>query len=168
VGDGAENRRSFAGDDVITELQLDPLQQLIEVQALQRLKAQYFRYWDCKEFDNWLSLFLEDVSFEVVMALASTPAGAQPFRVQGKQALRETVIAMNAETRTVHRGHTPEIDLHSLDTASGIWAMDDIIERQHMTIHGHGYYHESYRKLSGEWRIASLRLTRLRYTTICR
>ena len=136
--------------------------------ALHQLKARYFRYWDGKEFDNWLSLFLEDATFEVVMALASTPEDAKPFKVQGKQSFRETIIAMNADTRTVHRGHTPEIDLHSPGEASGIWAMDDIVERRHMTIYGHGYYHERYQKLHGEWSIASVRLTRNRYTTICR
>ena len=46
--------------------------------------------------------------------------------------------------------------------------MDDIIERKDMTIYGHGYYHETYRKLDGEWRFASVRLTRTRYTTISR
>jgi hypothetical protein len=46
--------------------------------------------------------------------------------------------------------------------------MDDIIERKHETITGHGYYHETYQKLDGEWRFASVRLTRVRYAKISR
>ena len=147
---------------------LEPVHELIEVRALERLKARYFQFWDGKDFEGWLSLFTPDATFEVVMGLASAPADAAPFFVRGLQEFRETLVAMNLETRTVHRGHTPEIELISSTEATGIWAMDDIIERKDMTIYGHGYYHETYQKLDGEWRFASVRLTRTRYTTISR
>jgi hypothetical protein len=30
------------------------------------------------------------------------------------------------------------------------------------TLHGYGHYHETYEKLDGEWRIKTMKLTRLR------
>jgi hypothetical protein len=147
---------------------MDPLQHLLEIHALHQLKARYFRYWDGKDFESWLSLFCDDATLEVEMALAAEPDAAPPFKITGKQAFRDTVIAQNLDTRTIHRGHTPDIILHSAEEASGIWAMDDIIERRHVTIYGHGYYHESYLKKNGSWYFKSVRLTRVRYTTISR
>ena len=146
---------------------IDPVQKLIEYHELHQLKARYFRYWDGKEFDKWLDQFTEDATFEVAMTLHSAPHEVV-LTARGKAEMRDTMIAMNAETRTVHRGHTPEFDLISDTEAAGIWAMDDIIERKDMTINGSGYYHETYRKVDGKWRFASIRLTRLRYTTISR
>jgi len=32
-------------------------------------------------------------------------------------------------------------------------------------LHGYGHYHETYRKIDGEWRIQSMKLTRLRLDT---
>jgi len=32
-------------------------------------------------------------------------------------------------------------------------------------LHGYGHYHETYRKIGGEWRIQSMKLTRLRLDT---
>ena len=57
----------------------------------------------------------------------------------------------------------PEIELIDAASARGIWAMFDYVDipgkpsRQ-----GYGHYHETYRKESDGWRIASLELTRLR------
>ncbi len=57
----------------------------------------------------------------------------------------------------------PEITLTGPGTASGIWSMEDIVEFPDGTVlQGYGHYHETYRKVDGEWRIATLHLTRLR------
>src|SRR5262249_55608016 len=64
---------------------------------------------------------------------------------------------------TVHHGHTPEIELTSATTATGVWAMEDMLrwpdDRQ---MHGYGHYHETYENAGGAWRIKTLTLTRLR------
>ena len=72
--------------------------------------------------------------------------------------LRETL----AGTVTVHQGHMPEIDLTSATTATGIWALHDIVIWPNgMRLDGYGHYHETYAKADGEWRITSSKLTRL-------
>jgi hypothetical protein len=71
-----------------------------------------------------------------------------------------------------HQGLTAEIEVHDALSASGIWAMQDVITwtRAHpregwKAIQGRGHYHETYRfedgERGGEWRIATLTLTRL-------
>jgi hypothetical protein len=83
--------------------------------------------------------------------------------VQGGQAFVDSVKAAIGPCTTVHHGHMPEIELTSLDTASGIWAMEDIVEwPDGRFLRGYGHYHETYRKIDGAWKIASLHLTRTR------
>ena len=70
---------------------------------------------------------------------------------------------------TVHHGHMPLIQILSPTTASGIWAMEDLLiwpkgrrpDGVAGRVHGYGHYHETYSRESAGWRIKTLRLTRL-------
>ena len=63
---------------------------------------------------------------------------------------------------TVHHGHMPEIELTSPTTATGIWALQDVILwPDGGRMHGYGHYHETYERIDGQWRIRSSTLTRL-------
>ena len=69
---------------------------------------------------------------------------------------------MLAGAITVHQGHMPEITLTSDTTATGIWALHDIVIWPGGTrLDGFGHYHETYVKGHDGWRIASSKLTRL-------
>jgi hypothetical protein len=69
---------------------------------------------------------------------------------------------------TVHHGHTPEIELTSPTTATGVWAFVDRLlpgpdARPGMTpMDGWGHYHETYVKSDAGWRIKTQLVTRLR------
>jgi hypothetical protein len=68
---------------------------------------------------------------------------------------------------SVHHGHMPDIELDGPDRAHGSWAMSDYLEEpvvdgRRVQMRGYGYYFEDYRKEGGSWRIANLRLTRIR------
>jgi hypothetical protein len=64
---------------------------------------------------------------------------------------------------TVHHCHTPEIEVTSSTTATGVWAMEDMLRWPNgMELHGYGHYHETYAKVDGRWRIKRSTLTRLR------
>ena len=56
----------------------------------------------------------------------------------------------------------PEIEIQDEENATGIWAMDDVVDMPGLLLQGWGHYHESYRKVKGDWKIARIRLTRLR------
>ena len=66
---------------------------------------------------------------------------------------------------TVHQGHMPEIEFQDQDNATGIWAMHDWVDDPGRGVawQGNGHYHERYvRSQDGQWKIAFMRLTRLR------
>ena len=144
---------------------MDPLRRMVELEELRRLKAAYFRFYDTKDWDNWLSLLTEDAT------LCAEPntiweQAQQPLFLKGRKAIGDYLIGRASLRTTVHHGHTPEIELMSDTEATGIWAMEDIIEYEDQCLHGHGHYHETYRKVDGQWRFASIHLKRLRLKTI--
>jgi hypothetical protein len=128
---------------------------LAEIEAIKQLKARYFRLLDTKRWDEWREIFSDDFEGEV------DGAGVHPTIYFAN---REEMVASNrkilATAVTVHHGHTPEITLSGQDTATGIWAMMDIVKLG-AGFRGYGHYHEEYEKRAGQWRIRRLRLTRL-------
>ncbi len=139
---------------------MDRIEQLAAIEAIRQLKARYFRFIDCKLWDRLPGLFTPDLQIVkpdggVWMEGGSNYAASLRFGL-------ETAISC-------HQGLTGEVEITGADSATGIWAMQDIIEwpDQHpregwKAIVGRGHYHETYRRQDGEWRIATLSLTRLR------
>jgi ketosteroid isomerase-like protein len=132
------------------------LARLLDVEAIKQLKARYLRNVDAQSWDELRELFTDDarIEFEFPQMSFSDP-----------EAFVAASIAGLAGARTVHHGHAPEIELIGGDAARGVWAMDDLVERPRAdgpSWHGYGHYHEEYRRGEDGWRIASLRLTRLR------
>ncbi len=144
---------------------MDALQRLIEVEALRRLKAAYFRLYDTKDWDGWLAQLTEDATLTAEPHTIWEPS-APPLALSGHAAIGEYLVRMGPLRNTVHHGHTHEIDILSDGEARGIWAMEDIIEYPDRRIHGHGHYHETYRKVGGQWRFAAIHLRRLRLVTV--
>ena len=59
-----------------------------------------------------------------------------------------------------------KIEVTGADTASGIWSMYDRVELPGAAFEGWGHYHEDYRRVEGQWRIARIVLTRLRVSPL--
>lgn len=138
---------------------IDLLRELAELQVL---KSQYFRFLDTKEWASWRSLFTDDMLYMYDESVPSRGAGKAVTRggddfVERASGLLETRV-------TVHHGHTPELAIVDENTASGIWAMFDYVEDpdKGWAFQGYGHYHERYQKEHGQWRVAEMRLTRLR------
>ena len=63
----------------------------------------------------------------------------------------------------MHQVHAPEIELTSATTATGVWALEDVVRlAPGLNLKGYGHYHETYEKIDGRWYIKSSKLTRLR------
>ena len=63
---------------------------------------------------------------------------------------------MGAETfHSSHRCHHPEIDFTGADTATGVWALDDVVilTDWELTIRGSAYYTDEYVRTPDGWRI---------------
>jgi len=126
------------------------------------LKARYFRFVDTKEWDALRSLLTDDMTF----ATHSTDSSAfgVPITV-GADDFTEYVKTNLANAVTVHYGHMPEIEFSGADEASAIWAMHDWVDdhAHNRAWKGYGHYYETYRRVTArEWRIASVKLHRLR------
>jgi uncharacterized protein (TIGR02246 family) len=125
-----------------------------DLEAIRQLKARYFRTMDTKDWDGMRQVFTADVMMDTTESGGGLVTGADEFLAF----LRE---ALDGAT-TVHQGHTPEIELTSETTATGIWALNDIVIWPNgMRLDGYGHYHETYVKDPDGWRIASSKLTRL-------
>jgi 3-phenylpropionate/cinnamic acid dioxygenase small subunit len=126
--------------------------------AISKVKARYCRLLDTKDWAGFGALFTEDVVLDVSEG-TSVPV------MRGRETALQQVQAMIGSARTVHQVHTPEIDVQG-DEAHVIWAMQDRVvwdepRRGLASITGYGHYHERYVRQNGEWKIASLKLTRL-------
>ena len=136
-------------------------EQLLTIEAIKRLKARYFRFVDTKNWEGFASLFTDDVIFDI-------SSGHFNCVLHSPTEIIEMVSPAMKDCVSVHHGHCPEITITSDTTAEGIWAMEDKLiwaegaDSPVRTMHGYGHYHETYRKIEGEWRIHTMRLTRLR------
>ena len=135
--------------------------------AICQLKARYCRFIDTKRWGELAGLFDPDARFE---GLGSAPSGA------GVETFVTGISTRFHNAVSVHHCHMPELRRICPMVARGIWAMMDYVQwppgtevREvpgHPGFFGYGHYEEEYRKQGDEWRIAFLRLTRLRFDAL--
>lgn len=118
------------------------------IERIKRLKYRYLRCLDQKLWDEIGDCFTAD-------ATASYSGGKYAF--EGRDAIVEFLRrAMGAETfLSSHRVHHPEIDFAGPDTATGTWALDDVVveTRWGITIRGAAFYEDRYVREGDTWRI---------------
>ena len=137
----------------------DQLRRLLDIEEIKQLKARYFRCMDTKSWDDFGSVFAKDAVMEVPEANVVN---------RGRAEIVREVSKVLEGVRTVHHGHMPEIEFTGPDRARGIWAMYDYVEwpppapDKRVGLQGYGHYREEYVREEGQWRIARLRLERLR------
>jgi ketosteroid isomerase-like protein len=125
-----------------------------DIEAIRQLKARYFRTLDTKDWDGMRQVFSDDVVVDTTASGGGVVEGADTFLGFLRDILGDVV--------TVHQGHMPEIELTSATTATGIWALNDIlIWPDGSRMDGYGHYHETYGKGPDGWRITATTLTRL-------
>ena len=122
---------------------------LLEIEQIKRLKYKYLRCLDQKLWDDLADVLTED-------AVAAYSGGAYSFdgREEILTFLRDSMGAENFLSS--HRCHHPEIDVTGPDTATGVWALDDVVVMLEwdLTVRGSAFYTDEYRKVDGEWKIA--------------
>jgi len=129
---------------------------LHEIEAIKRLKYRYCRCLDEKRWQELEQCLTKD-------ATSSYSDGKYSFtdRAGIMSFLRE---ALGLASRiSSHRVHQPEIDFTSPTTATGIWALDDVVIETDagVTIRGAAFYRDEYVKVGGEWKIKSSGYTRI-------
>ena len=136
---------------------LDAVQTLLDIEAIKQLKARYFRHIDGKQWDDLEALFTADARWNV-------DGGSGHYEWDAPDDFIAHVSkSLAAPAVSVHQGHMPEIEVTDATNARGTWAMFDYVDVPGRPLRvGYGHYHETYRKESDGWRIASLELTRIR------
>lgn len=134
------------------------VQKALDIEAIKKLKARYFRFIDTKDWTGFAQVFAEDARMLVPEA---------DVDITGRDAIAGSISTLLDGVQTVHHGHMPEIDIEGDERATGVWAMFDYVEwppagGQRVGIVGYGHYFERYVREDGEWRIAETRLERLR------
>ena len=139
------------------------IESIVAAEAIKVLKARYCRFLDKKEWQRWGDLYTAD---------ATVGMDSGEGQVRGILAGRDNIVRGVREqighAVTVHRVYGPEIEVLGPQRAKGVWAMDDQVifpagaNAPFQSLHGFGHYREEYGLEEGRWRIATLRLSRLR------
>jgi SnoaL-like domain len=134
---------------------LTAIDRLVSVEAIKHLKSRYFRYVDQKDWGAWRSIFTDDGHFEISTGIFDD---ADSFVAN--------VSAFLQRATTFHHGHMPEIDIVDAQNATGVWTLYDVVEPPADSgtppFYGYARYWERYVRAGGQWKIASLRIERLR------
>jgi len=124
------------------------------MQLISRLKATYVRLVDEKAWSALEGLFADDFAFNGIW---STRDG---------HAFVERTSGSLANASTVHQLAVAELEVTSPIAATGVWPFADIIDQRRDGVgdyrRGFGHYHETYVKADGSWKIATMRITRVR------
>lgn len=139
---------------------MDALQKIIAMDDIRTLMARRVRCLDSKDWAGFAACYTSDaISHSFV-------SDDQPdAQVVGAQAIAERVKTALDGVTTVHQVHAPEIEIHSDDSATGVWPLHDVLSREHEGrrhwMRGYGHYRQSYRRVDDQWLIAEHWLTRL-------
>lgn len=135
---------------------MNPHDALVEIEQIKKLKARYCRLLDTKDWAAWRELFTDDFVSDTSPAGGKRIAGGDDFVAFVSRVLKPS-------RTTVHMVHTPEIEIVSPTTATGIWALEDFVRlAPGVKLRAYGHYTETYRKTDDCWRIATSTLTRVR------
>ena len=145
-------------------------ERLAAIEAIRLVKARYFRGVDCDDGDLVRSILATECELDY-RACCTDPATGRDFMPAMNVVLKGRDSWVSGAFRkagivSVHQGHQGEIEITGPDTARAIWAMTDRFfmppGAPWARLEGFGFYHESYIKEQGEWKIATLRIERLR------
>jgi hypothetical protein len=121
---------------------------------LTQAKARYCYTLDTRDWAGFGALMTDDVELDV-------SEGTGVPVITGRDGAVEMIRSSLTNAKSAHQVHTPLIELNG-DEAQVIWAMQDrVVWENGPALTGYGHYHERWVRDGGQWKIASLRLTRL-------
>jgi ketosteroid isomerase-like protein len=134
---------------------MTPIERLIELEAITRMKARRDHAVDQKDWDTYAALHSDDY---VAMSIGPDP-------IVGGRAAADQLAVQMAGVTTVHHCHTPVITFQDRNNATGVWAMEDNLfwkrNGEKQWLRGFGFYHETYRReADGQWRFTYRKLER--------
>ena len=157
---------------------MNDIEKLLAIEEIKKLRARYFRGADTKNWTLLESVFAPDVVFDIRGVTTDPRTGVNVVPsvsegvLTGSKTVTEAIRQGIDGVATVHHGHMPEIEITGPTSAKGIWSMEDVLkwpgESPIDSMHGFGHYDETYEKIAGEWKIKTLKITRLMLDIVLR
>lgn len=154
---------------------MDAVQKLLIIEEIKQLKSRYFRSMDLKDIEMYRSLMTEDFAFDSPGIITDPVTGYSPYPdptdqiLRGRDACAEQLFAGigHVDYCAVHLGHMPDITVIDENNATAIWSMSDVVNYPgpggvRHTLVGFGHYNDIYRREDGVWKIAYVKLRRIR------
>ncbi|KAL2847172.1 hypothetical protein BJY01DRAFT_246946 [Aspergillus pseudoustus] len=128
-------------------------------------KAKYGRYIDTKQWDKFGEVALPDAELSFIGPDGSIlKAGNTSFIFPSSAAFTKFFSTFFAKAQTLHMFGPGDLQLQGPDEVRAVWAMEDQIILNNtaglVEIRGGGYYHETWKRVNGDWFLKSLRLER--------
>ena len=149
---------------------MNDLERLSAIEEIKQVKARYFRGVDTSDGPLVRSILAEDCVLDY-MGCCTDPKTGQDFLpsmnvvMRGPTSWSDDGFA-KAGIVSAHHGHNSEITVTGAATAEAIWSMTDHLYMPpggpFAKMTGYGYYHETYEKADGRWKIKTLRIARTR------
>ena len=137
------------------------IEQLNDIEDIKQLKARYCRLIDQKKWKELEADFVTEATIEI----SGAPGGADDTQqFNSAHAFIEGLQQLMGPLVSVHQVHAPEIEILDAGNAQGTWTISDRLvfpDGKLKVLHGWGIYHETYKKISGSWHFASVKLERL-------
>ncbi|MUM16698.1 nuclear transport factor 2 family protein [Mycobacterium sp. CBMA271] len=135
------------------------LADLVDIHEITELKYRYARTLDNKMWDEFAETLTEDLQ-----ATYGTAVHGAPLEFTSRAEVVDYMrTSLTTDITSVHTMSHPEIQVDG-DTATGSWAMSDvvIVPAHSVVITGTSYYTDRYRRgVDGKWRISYISYYRL-------
>jgi SnoaL-like domain len=149
---------------------MNEIERLIAIEEIRQAKARYFRGVDTADGDLVRGVLAEDCVLDY-RGCCTDPATGRDFLPAMNVVMRGSASwtsdgLSKAGIVSVHHSHNGEIAIAGDTTASAVWSMTDRLYMPpgapYAVMTGFGYYHETYEKIAGAWKIKTLRISRIR------
>jgi hypothetical protein len=150
---------------------MDEIERLVASEEIRNLKGRYCRAVDTKDLALMTSVFATDAVADYKDSAIDpvTGKGFQPENlgepVRGGAVIARNIMDSITGAVTVHHCIMGEIVVESAERARALWPMVDRLrfpQGPFREVIGYGHYHETYVREGGDWKIASVRVSRLR------
>ncbi|WP_329409823.1 nuclear transport factor 2 family protein [Nocardia vinacea] len=124
------------------------------INAIESLKARYFRSLDTKDWAAFGSVLADDIDVDTT-ALGGT-------RVTGASNYVAALQRDYGDGVTVHHGHMPEIVITAAGAATGTWAVQVLlVKTDGKRFLAFGHHNDTYGIRNGRWVITGIKSIRL-------
>lgn len=149
---------------------MNDVEQLKAIEEIKQAKARYFRGVDTSDAELVRGVLAEDCVLDY-MGCCTDPATGRDF-FPAMNVVMRGAASWSSEgfakmgIVSAHHGYNFDVTFTSDTTAAVVLAMTDRMFRASgepwARLTGHGYYHETYEKIGGRWKLKTLRIARLR------